>query len=393
MTMPPMGAEQGHPEDQLRAYAEMVARENGIDPKRFAEFLAQRSGNFDPSGYEQLAPKYHPGVDTSDPLAMIESAALFLADQGDGDAAYAAWDSAPASGETPPPAAPPSGPRTAGATMGGHGVDAEGNPLPQEDTTVTPLADGSAPQPAPSPSPAGAGTVPVKPLTSVPAGPQPSPLSSAQPGRGKPAEFRDLLGSGIIARPLGSVPNEQLSPLEAQGYFPFSDPSMGGPGQAAFNLITGMGMKPNLGNPWVNFLMGKVGPMWDQYQLDQELKGNIPNTALDENAASAAQQTIQGALQSGHTQLVNPLEMVQRLRDLATGEVGEDPNGARWGLQAQLQNPASARAILEKVLSLASNPFLKQYLGPALDQREMLLRQKLPQDPNLNPFSFLSGGA
>jgi soluble lytic murein transglycosylase-like protein len=64
---------------------EIAARENGIDPEILGA-LIERESQFDPnaqsaagaSGIAQLIPKWHPGVDVTDPVASIRAAAGYL---------------------------------------------------------------------------------------------------------------------------------------------------------------------------------------------------------------------------------------------------------------------------------------------------------------------------
>lgn len=75
----PVGVPRG---GDLREYARAAAQRNGIDPDIFVRQIDQESG-FNPTaksgagaqGIAQIVPKFHPGVDTSDPYASLDYAA------------------------------------------------------------------------------------------------------------------------------------------------------------------------------------------------------------------------------------------------------------------------------------------------------------------------------
>jgi soluble lytic murein transglycosylase-like protein len=85
---------------------ELAAKEHGIDPELLGSII-ERESQFDPTaeseagaqGIAQLIPKWHPGVDVSDPVASIRGAAKYLAANkkrfGDDERMLAAYNHGP----------------------------------------------------------------------------------------------------------------------------------------------------------------------------------------------------------------------------------------------------------------------------------------------------------
>ena len=79
---PAMQALHASPQGEFQNYARQAAQRAGIDPELFAAQIQQESG-YDvragsPAGalgIAQIVPRYHPGVDTSDPYASLDYAA------------------------------------------------------------------------------------------------------------------------------------------------------------------------------------------------------------------------------------------------------------------------------------------------------------------------------
>jgi hypothetical protein len=94
--------------DDLRAYARAAAVRHGAHPDLFVKQIQQESG-FNPKAYNhasgatgiaQIIPRWHPGVDPTDPIASLDYAAKWMADlrriYGSWRAALAAYNWGPA---------------------------------------------------------------------------------------------------------------------------------------------------------------------------------------------------------------------------------------------------------------------------------------------------------
>lgn len=103
----PSVAQRSPSRDDLVAYAQGAARRNGIDPALYVNQIDEESG-FNPKagspagaqGVAQIVPKFHPGVDTSNPFQSLDYAAALMAGYlkqygGDYPTALAAYNAGP----------------------------------------------------------------------------------------------------------------------------------------------------------------------------------------------------------------------------------------------------------------------------------------------------------
>ena len=83
--MPPPPAPVAQPPQDYQAYARWAAQRAGIDPEMFYRQINQESrfnsaarGSSGEVGIAQIMPKFHPGVDPSDPYASMDYAAKLM---------------------------------------------------------------------------------------------------------------------------------------------------------------------------------------------------------------------------------------------------------------------------------------------------------------------------
>lgn len=170
-----------------------------------------------------------------------------------------------------------------------------------------------------------------------------------------------------------------VSDLESKYYLPFFNDQLGGKRRAVSNTLRGLGLDPDRGNPYVDFLGSHGGRLADQALVSRALKGESP----DERTIAS---DISGAFAAGKSNIVTP----ETLRaELSALKGRDDLSPSQAALIAHLESdPDFATGLVEDYIS----PDLRK--GHQLAERRRMERfvNRAPEQTGMGMLDFILKG-
>ena len=219
------------------------------------------------------------------------------------------------------------------------------------------------------------------------------PLENLLKGARTPEDKATPESDRLASRPFAGLQTGDMTPAEGRYYFPWEDASRGGMEQTRYNLMTGMGVNPDSGNPWASFLEKQIDPLYYSQGVMSTLGG--ANAPWDENAKRNMAMDVGGLLRQGRTSAITDMpETLRRLVGVTKQSFDEKDEGPLAMLATRLAEGGGtqAAALLARLLAPGVSPFLENYVTPTMERKLKAWRQQAPANPNMTPLEFLTRG-
>lgn len=212
------------------------------------------------------------------------------------------------------------------------------------------------------------------------------------PGSGAVPSAQNGVPQGT--RPFNGLGIKDMTPGEGEYYYPFSDPKRGGTDQAAYNILSGMGVSPDSGNPYASFLEDQIPTLYETNALERMLSGkSIEPSDVGINKEIAGDVT--DLLRRGQvTGISNLNDTIGRLVGLGKAGVAKDDKGPLSAL-LEMMNAGGGQGtvdVLGTAIGPNMHPLFRPYLMKALKRKLMQFRQSAPENVNMPPIEYLARG-